>query len=131
MTSRSRISLIFCVLAVTSAPKPAAAQLAPTGGHYDGRSSDTGREGQINSSGDYQTSVPLDLPPARGGLPLPLSIVSSGRRMGAAGLGWDVPLSYILRENTFTHRRPAGAPGSGGSNTPPQPREQIILVFDG
>src|SRR5450631_1306387 len=53
------------------------AQLAPTGGHYAGRPSDTGYEpGMVNASGGYTVSVPLDLPAVRGGLPVPLRISS-------------------------------------------------------
>ncbi|WP_147445092.1 hypothetical protein, partial [Corallococcus sp. CA053C] len=51
------------------------AQLAPTGGHYAGRASDTGTEpGSVNASGGYSASIPLELPAARGDLPVPLSI---------------------------------------------------------
>ena len=49
--------------------RPAAAQLAPTGGHYANQPSDTGFTGGVSSSGGYSTSVPLDLPGARNGLP--------------------------------------------------------------
>ena len=68
--------------------------MAPMGGdHYAARESDTGFAGGVGSSGGYGTSVPLDLPGARGGLPVPVQVVFGGRRFGAAGLGWDVPLS--------------------------------------
>jgi hypothetical protein len=32
----------------------------------------------------------------------------SDRGIGAAGRGWDVPLSYIRRDTTIVHRRPTG-----------------------
>jgi hypothetical protein len=103
------------------------AQLAPTGDHYAGRSSDTGFEpGAVNASGGYTASVPLDLPAARGNLPIPLQITSGARGVGAAGLGWDIPLSYVRRDTTFQHRRPAI-----GNDTPPQGREKVLVSLQG
>ena len=115
---------LFC-FAVT-APSMALAQLAPTGEHYAARASDTGFDGGVSSSGGYGTSVPLNLPEARGGLPVSVRVVYGGRRFGAAGLGWDVPLSLIRRNVTVAHRRPADNPDAN-----PQPREQLSLVLDG
>lgn len=119
--------LAWSILAVLLTPLPAAAQLAPVmGTHYAARSSDTGFQGAVNSLGGYGASVPLDLPAARGGLPVPVQIVYGGHRVGAAGLGWDLPLSYIFRDTTIARRRPANlADGS------PQAREQISLMLDG
>ena len=117
---------MLSVGAAVLTPLPAAAQLAPTGGHYAARASDTGFAGAVNSSGGYRASVPLDLPAARGGLPVPVQIVYGGHRVGAAGLGWDVPLSYIFRDTTIAHRRPANFPDAS-----PQAREQVLLMLDG
>ncbi len=50
--------------------------------------------------------MPLDLPAVRGGLPVPLQVVYGGHQVGAAGLSWDVPLSYVFRSATIAHRRP-------------------------
>src|SRR5262249_36952953 len=86
---------------------------------------DTGFAG-ANSSGGYSASVPLELPPARGGLPVPVQISYTERGIGAAGRGWDVPLSYIRRDTTIQRRRPIGT-----ANVAPQPREQVALVLDG
>ena len=80
----------------------------------------------MNSSGGYSVSVPLDLPAARGGMPVPLRIVHGGHQIGAAGLGWDVPLSYIFRDTTIAHRRPVDNPDLG-----PKAREQVVLMLDG
>ena len=105
----------------------AGGQLAPTGGHYAGRASDTGYEpGAVNASGGYTASAPLEFPPARGGLPLPLQLVSGTRGLGAAGLGWDIPLSYVRRDTSFAHRRPAI-----GSDVAPQVRTQVSLSLQG
>jgi len=105
---------------------PAAAQLAPTGAHYAAQASDTGFSGSVNSSGGYGASVALDLPASRGGLPIPVEIVYRERGVGAAGLGWDVPLSYIYRDRTIAHRRPM--PMANGAW---QAREAITLVLGG
>ena len=126
MERRRLLSLAVLSLGASLTARPAAAQLAPTGGHYANRPSDTGFAGAVNSSGGYGASVPLDLPDARGGLPVPVSIVYSERGVGAAGLGWDVPLSYIYRDRTIAHRRPMPT-GNGAW----QPREAITLVLEG
>ncbi|WP_147451091.1 RHS repeat-associated core domain-containing protein [Corallococcus llansteffanensis] len=108
-------------------PGLGAAQLAPTGGHYAGRASDTGTEpGAVNASGGYSASIPLDLPAARGDLSVPLSISSGARGVGAVGLGWEVPLSYVRRDLTFAHRKP-----QMGSDVPPAGREQVTLSLQG
>jgi hypothetical protein len=80
----------------------------------------------VNSSGGYHASVPLDLPGARGGLPVPVQIVYGEHGFGAAGLGWDVPLSYIHDDTTFAKRRPKASPGVA-----PQAREQLSVTLDG
>jgi hypothetical protein len=105
--------------------RPSAAQLAPTGAHYAGRPSDTGHSGP-NDQGGYPASIPLDLPSSRGGLPVPVQIVSGARGFGAAGVGWDIPLSYVMVDNSLAHRRPAMAPGATV-----KPRERVTLSLLG
>jgi RHS repeat-associated protein len=128
--TRFHSSLRLCIaitLLTLAWQKISLAQIAPTGGHYAGRSSDTGFEpGAINTSGGYTASVPLDLPAARGSVPVPLQIISGARRVGAAGLGWDIPLSYVRRDSTYQHRRPAI-----GDDTPPQGRERVFASLQG
>jgi RHS repeat-associated protein len=110
----------------------AAAQLAPTGGHYAARPSDTGFMGVVNGSGGYSTSVPLDLPPARGGLPIPLSVVYGARGVGAAGLGWDVPLSYVSVNTFLAHRRPTlDLPANPKEQYYPRARKQVTVSLGG
>lgn len=126
MTWRSWFPLAAASLAAALSARPAAAQLAPTGGHYANQSSDGGFAGSVNSSGGYGASVPLELPGARGGLPIPVQIVYGEHGVGAAGLGWDVPMSFVRRDTTVAHRRPMqGADGT------PQARERVSLVLDG
>lgn len=106
-------------------PRTGAAQIAPTGVHYAGRPTDTGHD-SVGPNGGYSTSIPLDLPPSRGGLPLPLQIISGGRGFGAAGVGWDVPLSFVHVDRSFVHRRPAMRPGASTV-----PRERIFISLLG
>src|ERR1043165_6811563 len=126
MTWRRWLSFTSVLVATGLYARPAAAQLAPTGGDYADQPSDTGFSGGVDSSGGYSASVPLDVPGARGGLPIPVSIVYGGGGVGAAGLGWDVPLSYIIRDNTIARRRPKVT--DTGS---PQAREAMSLVLEG
>ncbi|HSR98665.1 MAG TPA: hypothetical protein VLM79_16530, partial [Kofleriaceae bacterium] len=112
------------MFAASLAPRPAAAQLAPTGGHYAAQATDGG--GGPNSSGGYGASIPLDLPGAQHGLSVPVQVVYNGQGFGTAGVGWDVPLSYIRRDTTIAHRRPkAAADGS------PQARERVSMMLGG
>ena len=120
MTRRRWVSFGCMVLGAVLAAPPAWAQLSlppagPSGGGFAGA-----------NSGGYGASVPLDFPAARGGLPVPVQITYSEHGVGAAGRGWDVPLSYIRRDNTVVHRRPVGT-----ANVAPAPREQVSLTLDG
>jgi RHS repeat-associated protein len=120
----------LAVLAMTAA-LPSLAQLAPVNGmHYAGRASDTGFAGAVNSTGGYGASVPLDLSPTHGGLPLPLQVNYGGNRVGAAGLGWDIPLTYIFRSASIAHRRPK--PGSFSPTPAPlAPPVHYVLMMGG
>lgn len=88
------------VLFAVALPSLVNATLAPVAGaHYP-----TG--GASNASGGYSTSVPLDFSPTDPTLPIPLQMVHGGMRVGAAGLGWDIPISYVYHDTTIAHRRP-------------------------
>jgi hypothetical protein len=126
MVSRRWLSLGCVALGLSLAASRASAQLAPTGGHYGGRPSDTGFHGGVSSSGGYQAAVPLELPGARGGLPVPVQVVYIERAVGAAGLGWDVPLSFVRVDTTLARRRPKGNPGAA-----PQAPEQVAVHLEG
>src|SRR5262249_24895506 len=122
------VRLILLALLVTLiAPRFGLAQEAPTGSHYGGRASDTGFGGSlVNATGGYSTSIPLALPAERAGLPVPFQISYGTHGVGAAGLGWDIPFSYIRRDRTFAHRRPFYV----GYNLP-RPRERVFLSLLG
>lgn len=92
---------------------------------------DTGFAGAVNKQGGYSATVPLDLAPVRGGLPVPLSVVYGGRHFGAAGLSWDVPLSYIYHSKTIARHRPKPAPFSVDSPTPINSPDLLVLMLLG
>src|SRR5438105_2829950 len=100
------ITIAFTAIAALSAT--AWAQVAPSGAnsHSAAKASDTGFSPMVNASGGFSAAVPLDIPPAKRGLPVPVSVVYGGRAVGAAGMGWDVPLTYIIRDTSFAHRLP-------------------------
>jgi RHS repeat-associated protein len=120
------IPVLSTIIAASLGSAPAQAQLAPTGAHYAARSSDTGFSGAVNSQGGYSATVPLELPRARGDLPIPVRVSYGGHRFGAAGLGWEVPLSYILVDTTLARTRPFNDPG-----TAVQVRPRASLMLDG
>src|SRR5262245_24694406 len=96
----------LAMVALTWFAAPARAQVAPVGSHQAGRPSDTGFSGLVNSTGGYDHAVPLSLPPDHRGMPVPVSVVYGGRVAGAAGMGWDVPLSYVRRDVSLGRRLP-------------------------
>src|ERR1051325_6834054 len=130
---RRAVSLLVVVLAF--APMTARAQLAPMGGNAAGRASDTGYTGGvIDSGGGYGASVPLEVAPSRHVLAVPVGIRYIGRGMGSAGLGWDVPISYVRRERTLAGQRPKGNPsvdGRDGVEADPEAPERVFVVLNG
>jgi RHS repeat-associated protein len=113
------------VTAATFSTTAARAQLVPTGAHYGARASDTGHA-SATPSGGYSASLPFDLPAPRGDLPVPFGVSYSGHGVGAAGLGWDVPLSYIRRTQSLAHRRPSFGPSNA-----PQGFDRVTVVLEG
>ena len=117
--------MAFAMLVLPVLFGTALAQLPPTGTHYAGRATDTGHS-SVSNNGGYATSIPLDLPAARGGMAIPVAVTYGRRGVGAGGLAWDVPLSYVRRDVSVARRRPAFT--NGGSV---QPREQITVSLAG
>jgi hypothetical protein len=77
-------------------------------------------------TGKFPATVPLVLPAARAGLPIPLQISYGAKGVGAAGLGWDIPLSYLQKSSTNAHHRPPS-----GANQIPALQHQMILSLLG
>lgn len=122
----------LALLLVLCVSLPAFAQLAPVmGAHYAARPSDTGFTGGANSGGAYGASVPLDLPAARGGLPIPVSVAYGGNQVGAAGLGWDVPISSIFRSKSLARHRPKPGTFSGAASDPLPLPEMLTVSLGG
>ena len=120
---------LLLIVALTSGlpPRRALAQVAPTGAHYAGRASDTGFDANgPTAAGAFPAAVPLDLPQPRGAIPLPLRVAYTGRGFGSAGLGWDVPLSYVRLDKSLAHRRPTTA-----GNTAPGVADRISMMLQG
>jgi hypothetical protein len=66
----------------------------------------------VSSMGALLQTVDLDLPAARGSLPIPLAIVYDGsRNIGAAGVGWEIPFSYVETTTNVSSRKPRWLPG--------------------
>ncbi|WP_338869532.1 RHS repeat-associated core domain-containing protein [Myxococcus stipitatus] len=129
--NRGMVLLLACCL-----PWPVFAQLAPVmGTHYAAQASDTGFAGSTNAVGAYDASIPLSLPESRGGLPIPVQVMYGGNQVGAAGLGWDVPLSTIVRSKSLAYRRPKPgtfpAPDAPPSSAPLPLPESLTLTLGG
>src|SRR5262245_50481440 len=120
-----RYKLLILATALIASPASAAEEAAPTGAHQSGRTTDTGYTNLVNATGGLSQSVPLMFPPSRRGLGVPVQVVYGGKRMGAAGLGWDVPLSYVLRDMTI-HRR---LPDRASHTNALVPRARLGLVL--
>ena len=104
---------------LASAPT-ARAQVSPIGAHNATLGPGTGVNGPVSPTGGVAASVPLSLPAARGGVPVPLSIVYSGSaRVGAAGVGWTLPLSYVRLNDSTVRRKPALVGDDAGDHTAP------------
>ena len=89
-------------------PRAGHTQVSPTGGHHSASALTRGIESGLNAVGAFSLAVPLNLPESRSGLPLPLSIeYFGGSRVGAAGVGWSIPLSYVRRSTSVSGRLPS------------------------
>lgn len=98
---------------------------APVEGLHASAGPGAGLTSPVSATGSYATAVPLDLPSPRGPVPVPVSIVHTGSpRAGVAGVGWDVPLSYVRRSTSAWQRKPR----MGGGD---EAVERIFLTLDG
>lgn len=134
MCTRSRfwllVSLSVGLLVLAGLTPPhAAAQPTLMGAHHAARGTDSGYgAGQVSPTGGYSAQLPIDAPPARGGVPVPLAIVyNAGNRVGEAGQGWSVPFSYITRSTSLTRRRPV----YHRTARAPAVRERVELTLSG
>jgi RHS repeat-associated protein len=117
-----RLTMLVCASLglAASVPGYVSATLAPIGAHHAGRGADVGGGG-----GGYGTAVALDFPGERGGLPIPVSVINGGPALGAAGRGWDVPLSMIRENRSMAGRRPT----SNISAEPSAPLQMTLTLL--
>ncbi len=108
---RGLFVLLGCMLGAAGIALGQSGPVSPQGAHHTTVGPGAGLGAPVSPTGGYAAEVPLDLPAPRGPLPVPLSIVYTGSsRAGAAGAGWDVPLSYVRRSRTPWRRKPAATP---------------------
>jgi RHS repeat-associated protein len=70
----------------------------------DGRISDAA---DIDANGKLTLSLPLILPLPRGGVPLPFAVTYNGSNVvGAAGMGWDIPIANVTWQHNLSRRKP-------------------------
>jgi RHS repeat-associated protein len=112
MRSISMTMLLVALLAASPSARGTdqdhSAQFAPMGSHQAAFGSGSGFGGdKVSALGHYSAQLPISLPSPRGDLPIPFSVSYTGsNRMGAAGLGWDIGYSYVLRSKTESRRKP-------------------------
>ncbi|MGY4366832.1 hypothetical protein ACVW1A_002897 [Bradyrhizobium sp. LB1.3] len=89
-------------LAIARAAEPPGDRtFTPLGGGTFGASASVGPRGNL------AVSLPLVFPSPRGGLPLPFAVSYTGsNRVGAAGLGWDVPIAGVTWQRNLSRRKP-------------------------
>lgn len=69
----------------------------------------------------------MSYPTARGGVPVPFHLrYNAGNRVGEGGLGWNIPMSYVVRADSFTQHRPRFA----SDESAPRPLRRLWLVLD-
>jgi hypothetical protein len=121
------LALLPLLVSLTSGTADAGFQ--PIGGHYAPMNNASGyASGSVSPTGRYRAAVPLDLPVARGGLPVPLAVVyDGGNRIGEAGLGWSIPYSFVHRSTSLSRRKPVHASGTAT----PAPAERVFLNLGG
>ncbi len=99
-----------CVIALIALMNPsrASAQVVAPSASNDLTVGPGTSSSNVTPTGLTSASVPLQLPTPRGNVPLPLSINYTGStHMGAAGSGWEIPLSFVRRSASTWHRKPS------------------------
>ncbi|RMH42567.1 MAG: hypothetical protein D6689_07700 [Deltaproteobacteria bacterium] len=101
MTGRGMSALRALVLAgptvavlVTSAWVGSAGELPLGSGAAGAETGVPFSAGSVSATGGLQVAAPINLPPARGGLPIPFAVQYTGDAIvHEAGVGWRVPFS--------------------------------------
>ena len=91
--------VLWCHFA--SATDPGDRTFTPLGGGQIGGSASVGAKGNL------ALALPLKLPSPRGGVPLPFTISYNGSNVvGAAGMGWDIPIPGVTWQHNLSRRKP-------------------------
>jgi RHS repeat-associated protein len=107
----------------------AAAQVSPVGAHDSTVGPGAGLASPSSPTGGFAASVPLDLPGSRSGLAVPFDIrYNASTRVGAAGSGWDVPLSYVRVSQSIARRKPSVVTIPGAPLSAPR---RVLVALDG
>ena len=120
---------LVCAGVLLAVAPSALAQLAPVGAHHLGIGP-AAAHSPVSPTGAFSTAVPLDLPAGRGGIPLPLSVVYTGNpRVGAAGAGWDIPLSFVRVSRSTMRRKPSDDASFGWG--PDRAPTRVVMTIGG
>jgi hypothetical protein len=88
-------------LTIATASEPGDRAFTPLGGGAIGLPASVGARGNI------AVALPLVFPAPRGGLPLPFAVSYDGSNsVGAAGVGWDIPIPGVTRQHNLSRRKP-------------------------
>jgi RHS repeat-associated protein len=130
MTAWYRRTVCLAIALLLWSPSAAPAQIAPVGAHHLNVGPAAGGGGAPTPIGTYSQSVPLELPSGRGNIPIPLAVVYTGSpSLGAAGSGWDIPLSYMRISHSTMRRKPTFS--SFYANNPIESAPRVVVSIGG
>src|SRR5262245_47462800 len=103
--TRGMLLLVLLPLLFASFPvwasDPADRTFTPLGG------GSVGADASVGASGNLAVTLPLQLPPPRGDVPLPFSVSYNGSNVvGAGGLGWDIHIAGVTWQHNLSRRKP-------------------------
>jgi RHS repeat-associated protein len=106
MARRARAMLLSmlalsCASIGAHASDPADRTFTPLGG------ASVGADASVSAGGNLAVTLPLQLPPPRGNVPLPFSVSYDGSNVvGAGGLGWDIHIAAVTWQRNLSRRKP-------------------------
>jgi RHS repeat-associated protein len=106
MRRATRLSCLALLLwsVPTWATDPGERSFTALGGGQIGGAPGVGAKGNLNEV------LPLILPSPRGGVPMPFAVAYNGSNVvGAAGMGWDIPIASVLWQHNLSRRKPVHA----------------------
>jgi RHS repeat-associated protein len=92
----------------------------------------SGLSDNVAPNGGLRQAVELNLPTPRGNMQVPLSVNYTGaQQVGAAGVGWDVPLSYVEVTSNVSRHKPLLRPANYIPTPLAVPATRVILHLQG